>query len=296
MIGVMICVRDRPTEISLLLQSLRTQKIKDFRIYILDDCSGAPLFNYHFFQCLINKLNDEGNFVTIIRNDFNLGVSKSRQKLAEYVINEGMCDLLLRVDDDIILERNYIEKLLTVINSGYDLATGVTPFIATPQFKREVNHIKPIGNRVILNDRGEFIFNGDDFGMCYLEEEIIPIHHFRSCALYKREIHDKVNYNSRLTKHGFREEEILSFKMIINGYKMAVHTGAIAWHLLTPSGGERFPESNEMIKINEEVLKEFTKEMYEKHGDFIKKYNDSLNISNNFNPEILTKQTNLIKL
>ena len=38
-IAVLINNRDRPTELALLLQSLRTQTHKEFDIFILDDCS-----------------------------------------------------------------------------------------------------------------------------------------------------------------------------------------------------------------------------------------------------------------
>ena len=105
--------------------------------------------------------------------------------------------------------------------------------------------------------------------MEYLDEAIITTHHFRSSALYKTEIHKKVNYDSRLTKHGFREEEIFSFKCILNGFKLGVNTKAIAWHLLTPSGGERFTEQPEMIKTKEQVLKDYVKKVYNEHGDII---------------------------
>ena len=62
-ISILINYRDRPTELALLLQSLRTQTYRDFDIYVLDDCSGTSIFNYHFMICLVNKLNEEGNHV-----------------------------------------------------------------------------------------------------------------------------------------------------------------------------------------------------------------------------------------
>ena len=286
----MIAVKDRPTELSLLLQSLRNQTYKNFDIYIVDDCSGTPLNNYHFLMCLINKMIEEGNFIYIERNAFNLGVSKNRQKLVDLALN-GDAELLCRVDDDVILEPDYLQKLLIVINKGYDLASGTTPFIGQPMFKRESKFIGNVGNRVVLDNEGNFLFNGDDFGINYNDEVILPLHHFRSCALYRREIHDKVSYDSNLTKHGFREEEILSFKMIINGFKLGCNTQAIAWHLNTPSGGERFPDSNDLIKINEQVLKDFTKKLYKEHGDFISDYNKRLGIKEE---PIVLKETNLI--
>jgi len=296
-IAVLINYRDRPTELSLLLESLRHQTYKNFKIYILDDFSGTPVSNYHFLMVLFNKINEEGNFIEFQRNDFNLGVSKSRQKIADMALKDDWADLFLRVDDDVILESDFMEKLLKGINEGYDLMSGTTPFIGQPQFKRESRFIQPIGNRVILDQEGNFIMNNDDFGMDYLDEVTLPIHHFRSSALYKKEIHEKVNYDSKLSKHGFREEEIFSFKCILNGFKLGANTKAIAWHLLTPSGGERFPDSADMIKLNEEILKDFTKQMYKEHGDFISEYNKKLGIhpSQPSNEELL-KSTNLIRI
>src|SRR3990167_2919556 len=262
LIDIHICCRDRPSELTFLLLSLRNQTYKNFRVWISDDASGSPIQNYHFLICLLNKLNDEGNHVFYSRNDFNLGVSKNRQKLIDLSKKDNLAEFYLRLDDDVILEPDYIQKLLQVINQGYDLASGVTPFIGQSQFKRESKFIEPIGNKVVLDNEGNFIYNGDDFGIEYYDEKIIPIHHFRSCALIKREAFDKVSYDNRLTKHGFREEEILSFKIICEGFKMGVNTKAIAWHLLTPSGGERFIDSNELIKLNEQTLTEFTKQLF----------------------------------
>ena len=243
----------------------------------------------------MNKLNGEGNFIHYSRNDFGLGVSKNRQKLINQSMEDRQAEYILRVDDDVILDNEYINKLIYTINQGYDLATGVTPFIGQSGFKRESRFIQPVGNKVVLDNEGNFIFNGDDFGMEYYDEQIIPIHHFRSCALIKLEVFDKVNYDSRLSKHGFREEEILSFKMIKAGYTLGVNTKAIAWHLLTPSGGERFTDSTELIKVNEDVLKEFTKNLF-KEGDFLKEYNEKLGIKVDTNPEDIFKQTNLVRI
>ena len=163
--------------------------------------------------------------------------------------------------------------------------------------KIESKFLYGVGNRVILNDKGEHLWNGDDCGMEYYDKAILPIHHFRSCALYKREIHEKVDYKSNLSKHGFREEQIFSYKCIINGFKLGFNTKAIAWHLLTPSGGERFSNSNELVKLNQEIFIEWTREMYTKHGDFIKPHNERLKIES-WTPdsEELTKQNNLLRI
>ncbi len=263
LIDIHICYRDRPSELFGVLMSLYYQTQKNFRILISDDASGTPMSTYHFLNCMINRLNLSGNKVIINRNDFGVGVSKNRQKLVDISVKDNIADYIMRIDDDVILEKDFIERLLNVIKQGYDLASGVTPPMVQPILKRE--KVPEIGNKVVLDNEGNYILNNDDFGSLFYDEKIIPAHHFRSSALYKIEIHDKVNYTpTKLTKHGFREEQIFSYKCLMEGFKIGVDTQAIAYHMMTSSGGERFPDSNELIKLNEGILKEFTKENKDK--------------------------------
>jgi len=256
--AVLICVRDRPTELALLMQSLNTQTYKDFDIYVLDDCSGTPLQSYHFFNCL-NSILKQNHRVFIKRTEFCEGVSNARQKIVDWV--RGMpfkYKYYARLDDDCILTEDYLERLIKVIKEGYDLASGVT-IPCQPSLKRDPKFLKGIVNRVILEE-GNFIMNGDDCGMEYTESVILPAHHFRSCALYKSEIHDKVNYvPTTLSWHGFREEQIFSFRLIMEGFKIGVDTGAVNYHQNTNSGGERSTQTPENIDFNQKMLEEFTK-------------------------------------
>ncbi|MEK6880818.1 MAG: hypothetical protein AABY22_14460, partial [Nanoarchaeota archaeon] len=163
------------------------------------------------------------------------------------------------------LEPDFIERLLKVIEQGYDISSGVTPPMAGPSFIRDPIHLKGIGNRVILDVEGNYLVNNDDFGMQYTDSIIVKTHHFRSSAMMTKKVLEKIKYwPTKLTKHGFREEQIFSYKALMEGFKIGVDTGAIAYHQQTMSGGERFPESNELIKTNEQVLKDFTKENKDK--------------------------------
>ena len=255
MIAITICTKDRPMELGLLLQSLRTQDFQDFDVFILDDMGGTNLMSYHFLSSLITRMKQEHN-VFIYKSEYHYGVSKARQEILDKAFdNFKYYDYFLRVDDDVILEPDYISRLLKVIDEGYDIASGVTPPFA-PLIKRNPDFVD-IANKVILQD-GKFIFDGDDCGMQYTESKIVPAHHFRSSALIKREVHEKVKYYpTKLTKHGFREETIFSFKAQLEGFKIGVDLGAVAWHLNTPSGGERFPDAQNLAKFNLLVLDEF---------------------------------------
>ena len=274
-IDIMICTKDRPSEIGLLLQSLRTQTHQDFDIFIYDDRSGAPLVSHHFIRCIINLLKQENHKVFIFREEqIRYGVTKLRQMLVDKIINLGTGESILRLDDDNILNPDYIEKLVKTLNAGYDIASGIVPVAFQNTIKRKTEFVKPFIADIKLDKEGKIEKFGDDCGYMYIESEIIPSPHFRSMALIRKTVHDKVKYESNIGFCSFREEEFFSFRALIEGFKIGVHTGAIAYHLVTPSGGERTPEFQNNLNFNHQLLNKFTQELYNKHGDFISKYKE----------------------
>jgi len=271
-VTVHICTKDRHSELGLLLQSLRTQTYKNWDIVLLDDASGGHVLQCQFLGALFARIKLEGHKIKFVRNEISQGCCAARNKC----IDEDDFDnaYTFRCDDDVILEPDYIERLLNVIaKGGYDLASGVVPLLAQPVIKRKLEFIKPIINEHKLDDTGALVMNKDDCGFCYLEEVVIPTHQFRTNCLYKSEINKKVRYPDILTTVAFREEGFFSFKAIIEGYKIGVDTGAVAWHLQTPSGGNRRPDYAECVKIDEESWRKWIKKEFDKHGDFLEKYN-----------------------
>jgi len=282
--AILINNKDRPTELALLLQSLRTQTFKEFDIFILDDCSGTPLQSYYFLNAIITRIILEGHKVHIERTDFPHGVSRARQKIVDLAKDDYK--FLLRVDDDCILESDYIEQLFKVIDQGYDMATGVTvPF--GPVMKRETKYLKGVCNRIILDKDGNFIYNGDDCGMPYIDNCICPAHHFRSCCLYRSAIHNNCNYTpTTLSMNGYREEEVLSLRMLMAGYKIGFNSQAVNYHLMTPSGGER--NTMNLAPFNQEMLCKFVKENKDKLIPLTGKIED-------LEPLEYLKETNLLR-
>lgn len=280
-----ICNKDRPTELALLLESLRHQTYKKFNIVILDDGSRTPITNYYFIQYYVQRMGIEGNEITILRNDMPSGVSKARQHLVDWTLkNNRKEDYICRLDDDVVLDNKYLEQLLEVIEHGFDIASGVTTPFASPVHVRDVKYVSPIIGYCEFDDNGNLKFSGDDCGFYYNEPVVLLTPHFRSCALYKKEIHlNGVDYDNRLSRNGFREEHILSFKAILKGYKIGVHTQANAWHLMTPSGGER--DTMNMQQFNQQIFEDTVKRMFEENGDFLTKYYKD----NGINIELLKK-------
>lgn len=288
--AILINSRDRVSELTLLLQSLRTQSHQDFDVFILDDASGTPFQGSHFFNCLVNRLKNEGHRVFMKRNNNSMGVVHARQNIVDWVKSTTLeYTYYLRADDDVVLEPDYIEKLISVIGDGYDMASGVTVPMMGGTIKRDPEHLNGIANRIILDEEGNYIMNGDDCGIEYLSSLILPAHHFRSCVLYKAEIHDKANYlPTRLSqKHGFREEQIFSYRCLLAGFTIGVDTGAINYHQMTPSGGERTHASQDLINFNQKQFLEFTK----KYKDELKKLFPNEPMPSKL---ALTKQNNLL--
>jgi GT2 family glycosyltransferase len=269
MIEVNICSRDRVTEASLLLQSLRTQTYQQFNVHVLDDASGTPMTNYHFFNCLCNRLRFEGHRVNLIRNPVSRGVARARQQLVEHTLEHSKGKYICRLDDDVVLQPDFLERMMRVIKQGYDLASGVTPLMNGPLVEREVKYVEPIVNRVVLDEDGRFLFNGDDCGYSYLTDGILPAHHFRSNALIKREVHEKIKYECNLASHSFREETFFSLRALLAGFKIGVDLNAVVYHFVTPSGGERSHNAadsknnqmmlNEFVRENKDELREITR-------------------------------------
>ncbi len=269
-----ICTRDRHTELALLLQSLRTQTYKDWDLLICDDASGAPILQSQFIVALLNRIKLENHKIKVIRNDQTFGCCYARNRCIEE--DEFGNPLTFRCDDDVILEYNYIDFLVHTILDGYDMASGVIPVLMHPELKRNIKFVGKIINEHKFDKEGNIIKQADDCGYCYIEPKIIPTHQFRTNCLYKSKINDKVKYPDNLTTVAFREEGFFSFGAIIEGYKLAVNTAAVAYHLQTQSGGNRRQDYAECVKIDDETFKKWCKKMFKKHGDFLSKYNKEI--------------------
>jgi len=272
-IACMICSKDRPTEIALLLQSLRTQTYQDsWDVFIMDDRSGVPYQNYHFMQCLMNQLKLENHNVIIWRNDIPYGVTRLRQIMVEKILEYSNCDAILRLDDDNLLETDYIERLVKCLEQGYDIASGIVPPVGLGQIKRETKYVKPFIADIKLDENGNMKEFQDVCGFQYLEKEIIPTVSFRSMALIKREVHENVKYEDNLGFCSFREEQFFSFRALLKNYKICVDTGAVALHLNTPSGGERTNEYYSGLQKNHDLLNKLCQKWFKEHGDFLENY------------------------
>jgi glycosyltransferase involved in cell wall biosynthesis len=271
-ISIHIPSKNRPVELALCIQSLRTQTYQNWDLLILDDGSDGGYENVYYLMYLFNRLKLEGHLVKMLRVQFSLGMSNSRQYLIENDDFEN--EFVAEIDDDVILEEKYFEKLIEVINKGYDMASGVTPPIMQPELVRKNSFVHPIINRIDLDETGKIINYQDDCGMAYEDSEILPADQFRSCRLWKSEITQKCSYQKNLSPVGFREDAFFCMKAILNGYKIGVHTHAYAYHLMCPSGGCRNINYPLCVQLDHESFEKFIINNFKEKGDFLKEYHE----------------------
>lgn len=272
-VTIHICTKDRFSELLLTLQSLRTQSYQNWDLIIYDDGGNMNIFNQNQFQSIINRLKLENHKIKLLRNEFNFGLGKARN----HVVNNDDFEnyYTMRLDDDVILDTLYIEKLLEVINNGYDIASGTMPSLWGVNIKRETKALNGIINKIHYKD--DIIIDiPDDCGLDYLDEKILPAHHARGCSLYKSKINKDVSNPENLTPTAFREDTTFSLKAIIKGYKIGVHTGARAMHFAAPIGGCRTNNYGENVTLDNKTFMKWFKNKINKHGDFLKEQNEEV--------------------
>lgn len=266
-ISIEICNKDRATELAILLHSLRKQTFQDFDIIVLDDSSGTPPMQIKFVQDIVQRLKLEGHGVKFLRNNISYGVCKARNRLLDEDPWKECTNFVCRLDDDVILEPDYLKRLIEVMsmNSDCGIASGVTPLFCGPDFKRETKFVSPIVNKIELDNDGNIVKYADDCGFSYMDNgvNVLVAHQFRSNAVIRREIINKgLRYELGLTNVGFREEAFFSLRALMMGYKIVVDLQAVAWHSPCASGGCRYPNYSQMVQLDDDVMRRWVKNNY----------------------------------
>lgn len=264
---VCICAKDRATELTLCLDSLRQQTFKDFDIVIVDG-SVSPqmqpvMLNQFAYFCgrAVTQLVNEGHNVRYVREE-QPGIAKVRNQARRLANTE----FILTLDDDEILCPDFIEKLYNVIKDDPKIAGvgGLVPMYGAPWIKRSIEKVKPVFNEIKVTKDGDFLcsncgavfaphpqlplncrnckqqYISGDAMYLYDKEEIVPCHHIQSGFMFRRAVAEEIGGRAEdKSFSAFREETEFSMLMRMAGYKLLMHTGAIAWHNHCPSGGAR---------------------------------------------------------
>lgn len=268
-LSIHIVTKNRNDCLALLLESFRKQTYNQWDLIILDNNNGITeaKVNQHFLcQSIFNRLQYEGHRVHIIDNSQDTGerdIGRYRNMIIEKDAFNNTIGV--RIDDDSILELNYLE----IIENGFKddnigIVGGIVPYYwAITQHRllpAKFNEVLPSWD---WTDDCIFFYRmldekGYDKHWLYTYYES---GHIRSSYAYRIDLAKKLRFPEWTGSSGFTEETIFCCKVWMSGYKILINPNAICWHLNTPYGGGRDTiksqeQMNEIKEGNQKRLKE----------------------------------------
>lgn len=227
-IGIQIITKNRPDYLSVLLASLKNQTIKNWDLFILDN-SDKPLTDSHLVMSILERLQFEGHRVIMGRSK-----EKDTGELRSAILDVDDCEYGCRIDDDSLVEPDYLELLFNTIKKDKKIGAvgGLVPALG-----REKTYVPtpPIINRVSK------FWDVDEMSSLYFYNHHKPIEacDLRSSFLFRNDIVKKIRPAICYGPTGYKEETDLVLRIGMSGYKIFLHPDAVCWHVMAPTGGTR---------------------------------------------------------
>jgi GT2 family glycosyltransferase len=217
------------------------QQFRQVDEYIIIDGSDIPIDNSDEFQ-KIKEL-----FPDLIYKHTSPGLTYQRNQGVDLVTG----DLVFFFDDDIVLEKNYIQNILLIFETNEHYAGGMGQIPIQPlSFKGKIqtnfNKFFMLPNK---NSDGKFYTSGfakmPHGGQKFLEVEVLS----GGIAAYKTDILRKNKFDEYFAGYGFMEDAEYS-RRVSKNHKLFYNPLAICNHLHASNGrGDSF-ELGKMIMTN----------------------------------------------
>lgn len=236
-VSVAIPTYNRKEKLRRLLNSLKESTFKDFEVIVVDDASTDGTEEI---------IKNEFPYVKYIKHDRPTLVARSRNDAIE--ASEG--DYIFFVDDDNIVERDIIEKLLNYIERHEEVGTiaPVTCYLTMPE---KVMYAGAIFSRFMR--RTISLYSG--FPCKSLEGKIIEVDVFANSYMFRKEAIRKVGLIpwKRIPWNG--EDGYLQYKIKKSGYKNVTLGSARVYHDVDPREGiKRYNEMRLYYAIKSKII------------------------------------------
>ncbi|MCC5908082.1 MAG: glycosyltransferase family 2 protein [Balneolaceae bacterium] len=197
------------------LKSVLKQEFEDFEVIVVDQTKGKTKEIDPFL-----RQTDDGRIRYFAVTPPSLPAARN------FAISKSKSDIIIFIDDDVILEKNFIGQ-------HYHLHTSR-------------NDIKAVAGRITHegSEPSEKLFHFDWFGFenhSFNFPEPQEATAFQGCNFsVKKEIAEKLSgFDTNYTKSSLREESDFAFRIRKEGYKIWYEPKATLYHLWAPSGGCR---------------------------------------------------------
>ncbi len=229
-IGIEIVV-SRVNYLAVLISSLMRQTHKEWDLILV---SERPVWNEHIVTVLLRRLQFEGHRIyTIVSEKRGIG------KLRNEALNNNPNEIGCRIDDDNLVEPNYLELLLRGLkeNENSGIVGGIVPLIAVEK------------NYLPLEFMPENLRVWDSFDIPYMTSyfyndakdfSVYKADHLTGSFIYYTKRAKEIGgYPTEYDNYaGFREESDFCIRMGMK-YQNYFVPQAVCWHLASPTEGTR---------------------------------------------------------
>ncbi|SKB60365.1 Glycosyltransferase, GT2 family [Salegentibacter holothuriorum] len=263
--NLIVCTYRRSKAIERLMQSVKEQTLYPDEILVIDaspnDLTKKLLEVKKYSALKYFKVGKENSGLTRQRN---YGIKHSSKAM----------DVLCFLDDDIVLEPNYFEKLIASYKQ-YPDAIGVggqikddvnwrkVPTNYKAQFKEFVidNYVRPLGQRNVLRKSLGLLSDkppgfmpdfshGFSTGFLPPSGEIYPVEFFMGgVASYKHQLFSEINFSEKFIGYGLYEDMDFCLRASRLG-QLYVNTAARVAHLHDEAGRPNHHKYGEMVVKN----------------------------------------------
>jgi len=238
--------RDRHPYLGCLLISLLHQTFKNWDIIIQVDDADESILQDHLIMSLMKRLEAEGHGWNMIRSH-RQGPHMAHQRTLQMAIDKR-AKLVCRIDDDIYVEPDYLEKLFNEFLADKKCKLGAVGGVYLDPRRKDEEQVAPPDWKTNVEYAGLIDHNVPWPYICRYPQGTNPrnMEHLYSSFLYRVEIAKAIGgYCKLFSQIGFREESDFSYRFWLAGYQLRVHPEAVGYHFSAPYSGVRSMDINE---------------------------------------------------
>jgi len=265
-IVVDVVTRDRHGYLCSLLTSLLMQTFKNWDLIIECDDKDESMPKDHQIQSLMNRCWHEGHGWQILRSQ-RQGPHMAHDRTLQVALKDPkQWKLICRIDDDIYVKPDYLEKLFKVFVDDETCQVGAVAGVYLDPKRPDADQTAPPGWEKDIEYAGLIEPNRPWPYTCLYPPGtgLREMQHLYSSFLFRTKCAAAIGgYCKQFSPIGHREESDFSYRFHLAGWKLFVNPEAVGYHYYAPSGGIRSDGIN-----NKNALAENDHKIYMRRMEF----------------------------
>jgi GT2 family glycosyltransferase len=238
-----IVTRDRHSYLCSLLVSLLGQTFRNWDVIIqCDDADDSMPNDFQIMSILARCSNDNHNWRLIRSHRQGPHIAHDRTLQMAKDDPNHKYKLICRIDDDIYVKPDYLEKLFQAFLEDKEGEVGAVAGVYLDPKRPDKEQVAPAGWETDIHYAGKIEPNEMWPYVCLYPEgtKRRPVEHLYSSFMFRAEAAVAIGgYCKRYSQIGHREESDFSYRFHLAGWKMLIEPKAVGFHFYAPSGGIR---------------------------------------------------------